>query len=518
MRRRDFITLIGGTAAAWPLTARAQQPGMPVVGVLDISSSEANADRVARFRKGLSETGYVEGRNLAIEFRWANNELDRVPELAADLVRRRVAVIAAFAAGSALAAKGATATIPIVFFAGGDPVQVGLVATLNHPGGNVTGVNAISTELNPKRLGLMHELLPTASRFGLLVRRGNPNSEFVINEAQVAASAMGKHLEILYVGNNSEIDTAFASFVQNRVVAKAATRTIPIVFVTGTDPVQEGLVASLNRPGGNITGVSFLSGLLGAKRLELLRQLVPKATTIGVLVDVIATSAASSYAAKQATSLIPIVVFVAQDPVAAGLVASLARPGGNVTGLSAQQADTAGKRLELLREVVRGLRRLGILVNVGDPGAMLDRREVETAARALNLEVVTSEIRRAEDIASTLDAFKGRVDALYVVAETLVNANRIRINTLAVGARLPTMHGLREWVEAGGLMSYGASFPDLYRRAAELVDKIFRGAKPADIPVDQPTKFDLVINLTTAKAIELTIPESFLLRADEVIE
>ena len=149
---------------------------------------------------------------------------------------------------------------------------------------------------------------------------------------------------------------------------------------------------------------------------------------------------------------------------------------------------------------------------------MLDRREVETAARALNLEVVTSEIRRAEDIAPAFDAFKGRVDALYVVAETLVNANQIRINTLAVGARLPTMHGLREWVEAGGLMSYGASFPDLYRRAAELVDKILRGAKPADIPVDQPTKFDLVINLTTAKAIELTIPESFLLRADEVIE
>ena len=242
------------------------------------------------------------------------------------------------------------------------------------------------------------------------------------------------------------------------------------------------------------------------------------AELVRLKVDVIATSGASAYAAKEATSSIPIVFFVSQDPVAAGLVASLARPGGNVTGLSAQQTDTAGKRLELLREVVRGLRRLGILVNVGDRGAMLDRREVETAARALNLEVVTSEIRRAEDIASAFDAFKGRVDALYVVAETLVNANRIRINTLAVGARLPTMHGLREWVEAGGLMSYGASFPDLYRRAAELVDKILRGAKPADIPVDQPTKFDLVINLTTAKAIELTIPESFLLRADEVIE
>jgi len=242
------------------------------------------------------------------------------------------------------------------------------------------------------------------------------------------------------------------------------------------------------------------------------------AELVRLKVDVIATSAASSYAAKQATSSIPIVLFVAQDPVAAGLVASLARPGGNVTGLSAQQDDTAGKRLELLREAVRGLRRLGILVNVGDPGAMLDRRAVETAARSVDLEVVTSEIRRAEDITPAFDALKGHVDALYVPAEGLVNAYRVRINTLAVGARLPTMHGLREWVESGGLMSYGANFPALYRRAAELVDKILRGAKPADIPVEQPTKFDLVVNLTTAKAIELTIPESFLLRADEIIE
>jgi putative ABC transport system substrate-binding protein len=257
MRRREFITLLSGAAAAWPLAARAQRPTMPIVGVLDISSSEANADRVARFRKGLSETGYVEGRNLAIEFRWANNELDRVPELAADLVRRRVAVIAAFAAGSALAAKSATATIPIVFFAGGDPVQAGLVAALNHPGGNVTGISILSVEMTAKRLELLHELLPTASRFGLLVRRGNPNSEFVINEAQVAASAMGKHLEILYVGNNSEIDAAFASFVQNRIdavvmipsglfgarraqiIGLAAHYSVPVMY-DGRDYVKDG--------------------------------------------------------------------------------------------------------------------------------------------------------------------------------------------------------------------------------------------------------------------------------------
>jgi putative tryptophan/tyrosine transport system substrate-binding protein len=235
-------------------------------------------------------------------------------------------------------------------------------------------------------------------------------------------------------------------------------------------------------------------------------------------VDVIATSAASSLAVKQATSSIPIVLLVHQDPVAAGLVTSLARPGGNVTGLSTQQADTAGKRVELLREVVPNLSRLAILANAGDPGAALDMREVQAAARTLGLEVVTSEIRRAEDIAPAFDALKGRVDAMYVAADGLVNANRSRINTLALAARLPTMHGLREWTEAGGLMSYGANFPDLYRRAAEFVDKILRGTKPADIPVEQPVRFDLIVNLTTAKALGLTIPETFLVRADEVIE
>jgi len=235
-------------------------------------------------------------------------------------------------------------------------------------------------------------------------------------------------------------------------------------------------------------------------------------------VDVIATSAYASYAAKQATSVIPIVVLAAHDPVAVGLVASLARPGGNVTGLSAQNTDTAGKRLQFLREAIRNLRRLAILVNAGDPGAVLDLREVLTAARTLGLEVVTSEIRRAEDIAPAFDALAGRVDAMYVAAEQLVNANHVRINTLALGARLPTMHGFREWVAAGGLMSYGANFPDLYRRAAEFVDKILRGAKPADIPVEQPTRFDLVINLTTAKVLGLTVPPTLRALATEIIE
>jgi putative ABC transport system substrate-binding protein len=236
-------------------------------------------------------------------------------------------------------------------------------------------------------------------------------------------------------------------------------------------------------------------------------------------IDVIVTSGTSTVlAAKQATSVIPIVFAATGNPVGTGLVASLARPGGNVTGLSVQQTDTATKRLGLLREVVPDLRRLAILGNVGGPAVVLDMREVQDSARTLGFEVTTSEIQRGEDIVPAFEALNGRADALYVCIDPLVLAHRIRINTLALAARLPTMHASREYVEAAGLMSYGANFPDLYRRAAEYVDKILRGTKPADIPVEQPTKFDLVINLTTAKALGLKIEESFLLRADELIE
>jgi putative ABC transport system substrate-binding protein len=223
-------------------------------------------------------------------------------------------------------------------------------------------------------------------------------------------------------------------------------------------------------------------------------------------VDVIVThSAELVVAAKQATSVIPIVFGVAGDPVGTGLVASLARPGGNVTGLSVQFTDLAGKRFELLREIAPGLRRLAIMVNAGASGPVLEMREAQAAARALGLEVATSEIRRVEDIVPAFEA-------------PLVYASRVRINTLALGARLPTMHAAREYVEAGGLMSYGANFPDMFRRAGDYVDKILRGAKPADLPVEQPTKFDLVVNLITARVLGLTMPPTLLARADEVIE
>jgi putative ABC transport system substrate-binding protein len=235
--------------------------------------------------------------------------------------------------------------------------------------------------------------------------------------------------------------------------------------------------------------------------------------------DVIVTSATPpTLAAKQATAVIPIVFASVSDPVGTGLVASLARPGGNVTGLANQISDTSGKRLEILREVVPGLRRLAIMANVGNPASVLEMGEAQATARTLGLAVTTSEIRRAEDIAPAFEALKDRADALYLCPDPLMSTNRTRINILAVGARLPTVHGTREYVEAGGLMSYGANAPDLFRRAADYVDKILRGTKPGDIPVEQPTKFDLVVNLTTTKALGLTVPSTLLARADEVIE
>jgi putative tryptophan/tyrosine transport system substrate-binding protein len=326
IRRRDFVILLGGgAAAAWPFAARAQQSAMPVVGFLVAGTPLSHGQWVAAFVQRLRELGWIEGRTIAIEYRWGEGRNERFAEIAAEFVRRKVHVIV----------TSATAAVVV---------------------------------------------------------------------------------------------------------------------------------------------------------------------------------------AKQATSVIPIVFAAASDPVASGLVASLARPGGNVTGLSIQQTDVAAKRLELLREFVPGLRRLAILANVDGPAVLLDMREVQTTARPLGLEVVTSEIRRGEDIAPAFETLKGRADALYVCVDPLVATHRIRINTLALAARLPTMHGSREYVETAGLMSYGPNFPHLFRRAAEIVDKILRGTKPADIPVEQPRKFDLTINLTTAKALGLDLPPTLLARADEVIE
>jgi putative tryptophan/tyrosine transport system substrate-binding protein len=326
VRRREFITLLGGAAAAWPLAALAQQAGkLPTIAFLGANTRSAESERIAAFVQRLRELGWIEGRTIMIEYRWADGREERFPELAAELVRLKVDVI-------------------------------------------------------------------------------------------------------------------------------------------------------------------------------------------------VTAGAAAVISAKRVTSVTPIVFAVVGDPVGTGVVPSLARPGGNATGLSLQSTDLVGKRLELLREILPGFRRLAILADVGTPFGVLEMREVQAVAGTLGVEVARAEIRRVEDILPALDALKGRADALYVVSSPLTSTNRIRINILAVGAQLPTMHGYRDNVEAGGLMSYGASFPDLYRRAADYVDKILRGAKPADLPIEQPTKFDLIISLVTAKALGLTVPPSLLARADEVIE
>jgi ABC-type uncharacterized transport system substrate-binding protein len=326
VRRRAFLSLLGGAAVAWPLAARAEQRGrLPTIGFLGSGTAAAQSQWLAAFVQRLRELGWIEGRTIAIEYRWAEGRNERFDEIAAEFVRRNVDVILTLSTPAVVAAKQATTVIPIVFAAAGDPVE-------------------------------------------------------------------------------------------------------------------------------------------------------------------------------------------------AGLVASLARPGGNVTGLSSQTADLAAKRLEILREVVPGLRRLAILSNVGNRLAVLEMREVQAAASTLRLEVVTLEIQRGEDIAPFFEALKARPDALYVWLDALLLTNRIRINTLALTARLPMMTATRDSVEVGGLISYGPNFPELWRRAGDYVDKVLRGAKPADIPVEQPTKFDLAINLTTARALGLEVPPTLLARADEVIE
>jgi putative ABC transport system substrate-binding protein len=326
VRRRRFVTLLGG-AAAWPLAARAQQSGMPVIGFLGSPSAGEWAPFVTAFQSGLKETGYVEGENLAIEYRWANGQYDRLPTLALDLVHRGVAVI--LAAGSpapALAAKAATATIPIVFANGADPVQFGLVASLNRPGGNITGVNFLAADLGEKALGLIHELTPSAAAAAVIINPNNPNADSITKIASDTARSLALELHVLKAGTSQEIDTAFTQLVEQRIGA----------------------------------------------------------------------------------------ILVAADPF-----------------------------------------------------------------------------------------FLGRRDQFVA---------------LAARHRIPAIYYMREFVTAGGLMSYGTSISDAYRRAGAYTGKILKGAKPSDLPVEQSTRFEFVINLNTAKALRVDIPARLLALADEVIE
>jgi putative ABC transport system substrate-binding protein len=328
VKRREFITLLGGAAAVWPLAARAQQTTMPVIGHLDGQSPGTYADLVLpAFRQGLKDAGYIEGENVAIVYRWAENQFDRLPSLADDLVRRRVAVIVTPGGPSAaLAAKAATTTIPIVFGVGDDPVKIGLVASLARPGGNLTGINFLASELAAKRMGLLREMVPAATRVAVLVDPSFPLTEFQVRDVEKAAPTMGLQIQVVNASTSREIEAAFAAF----------------------------------------------------------------------------------------------------------------------------------------------------------------KRE--------------------------------RPDALYVGASPFLASRRVQLVLLAGRYGIPAIYGTRLFTEAGGLMNYGANLTDAYRQIGTYTGRILRGAKPADLPVVQSTKFELVINAETARMLGLTVPPALLARADEVIE
>src|SRR5262245_1462612 len=327
LRRREFIALLGA-AASWPLAARAQQTAMPVIGFLHGTSLETNVDRLRGFHRGLKDTGYVEGENVTIVYRWAENQIDRLPELAADLVRRQVAVITAVGGPvSVLAAKEATTTIPIVFNINEDPVKLGFVASLSRPGGNLTGINFLSGELVAKRLELLHQLVPAATRLAVLVNPAhNPNTESTLRSVEPAARALGLQIQVLNVSTIREIDAAFATFIRERP------------------------------------------------------------------------------------------------------------------------------------------------------------------------------------------------DALFVAGDPFLSSRRVQLVNLASRHAIPTTYSTRDYAEAGGLMSYGTNLTDNYRQVGVYVGRILKGAKPADLPVEQASKFELVINASTARMLGLTVPDKLLALADEVIE
>ena len=435
MKRRQFIALLGGTAVAWPLAARAQQrQPMPVIGILGSQSPAALASEIAAFRRGLSETGYVEGQNVAIEYRWAEGQNDRLPALAVDLVGRQVAVIVATGGTPpALAAKAATAEIPIVFGVGTDPIAFGLVASLNRPGGNLTGVTALFDELAPKRLELLHELIPAATTIALLVNPTNPNAATQSTDLQQPARKLGLQLHILYARAERDFDTVFEAVSQLRVGALL------------------------------IGGDAFFDG-----------------------------SARDSLVALAARHAIPAIYFNRKFVAAGGL----------------------------LHELIPAATTIALLVNPTNPNAATQSTDLQQPARKLGLQLHILYARAERDFDTVFEAVSQlRVGALLIGGDAFFDGSA-RDSLVALAARhaIPAIYFNRKFVAAGGLMSYGGSLTEMFRLIGIYTGRILKGERPTELPVQQATKIELVINLKTANALGLTVPPTLLVAADEVIE
>jgi putative ABC transport system substrate-binding protein len=636
------------TAMTAPRALRAQQKAMPVIGYLSSTSPGSNVPWVEAFRQGLQENGYVEGQNVAIEYRWAEGRYDRLPALAVDLLGRKIDLIAASSIPSALAAKEATSSVPIVFVSGGDPVELGLVASLARPGGNVTGVSILAAELAPKRLELLAELVPQARVIALLVNPSNPQTEGVIRDVQEAAQTKGVQLHILKVGTESDTDAAFASLVRlpagglvvgtdpfftsrsEQIVALASRHAVPAIYTrrefaawrpdqlrnqprgrvspsrhlrrkdpqrcqTGrsarpaADDIRAGRQSEDRQRAGPddpaldprprrrghrmISRRDILLGVaMAAAGWRAGAEEAPKNAHIGFIVTggrmfprrwfdeamgrlgwiegrnlvvdrrvtgedpeqrktaaaeliaanpdiIVAAGMIDALPVRAPTRTIPIVVINGNDLVETGLADSLARPGGNVTGMTLFGSELDGKRLELLRELVPEATRISVFAYARSPRTAPRITAIEALARPLGIRVVARLVSKVGEFEGAFAASAADHDEAMLVQESPVaHENLERIVALAAQYRLPAVYDNRQYIEAGGLAFYGQVWRDNFERAAALVDKILKGAKPADLPIEQPTKFELVVNAKTAQVLGVTIPQSILARADEVIE
>jgi putative ABC transport system substrate-binding protein len=516
---------------------------------------------IAAFRRGLGEAGFSEGRNVAIEYRWADGRYDQLPILAADLVATRVAiVVAAGGPPAALAAKAATSTIPVVFSSTSDPIALGLVASLNRPGGNVTGMAPFMTLLGAKCLELLKELKPASAVMAYLSNPSNPAAELGSKEALGAATALGIRLHILNASTDQELDEAFAALAKlradglvvpgepffdsqrNRIVALAAQYSVALAATAlpaTTRAQQSTKLASIGFLGP--APAANFAPLVDALRVGL-RELgytegkdltfsfrwwqaadqLPElaAELVRAEVDLLfAPSSAETAVFLAATKTVPIVFSTHGDPVGIGHVASLARPGGNATGLTTLLTELVAKELEAFKEALPLARRVGVLFASTTPLRVPALATAKTTARRLGVELREVPVSVEEDFQGGFAKMTQEgVDGCMVLSSPLMISRRELLAELALRHRLPSMFGAKENVLAGGLMSYAPDALDLNRRAATHVHRILRGAKPANLPVEQPVKFELVINLRTAKALGLEVPLHLQQRADEVIE